>query len=119
VFAASPSNSMAMIESIRAGRVVETSHLPTLSDATAGGVEPGAITLELCAALVDECLAVDEDAIGASMRTFIDAEHQLLEGSAGVAVAALVAARGRFAGQNVVVVICGANIDAARLKSAL
>lgn len=31
---------------------------PTLSDATAGGVEDGAVTLATCAAVLDDCLTV-------------------------------------------------------------
>lgn len=117
--AVSPVNSKAMIESVRAGRIVETEHLPTLSDGTAGGVEPGAITLGTCARLVDEFLEVNEDAIKGAMRLFIESHHMLLEGSAGVAVAGLLAARESLARKSVAVVICGANIGADRLKEAL
>jgi threonine dehydratase len=108
-----------MMESVRAGHVVETVHLPTLSDGTAGGVEQGTITLDLCRRLVDEFVDVDEDAIRSGMRLFIESHHQLLEGSAGVAIAGLLAVKERIAGQSAVVVICGANIDADRLKAAL
>lgn len=118
IIAASPRNSMAMIESVRAGTVVETTHLPTLSDGTAGGVEPGSITLDLCTSLVDEYIVVEEAEIAAAMRAFIETHHMLCEGSAGVALAALDRLRGREH-RNVAAVICGANISAAVLKSAL
>ncbi len=118
VVGASPRNSMAMVESVRAGRIVETEHRPTLSDGTAGGVEPGSITFALCQSLVDEFVVVDETEIKAAMRGFIEAHHLLCEGSAGVALAALDTLRGRGY-QSVAVVISGANISAAVLKSAL
>jgi threonine dehydratase len=117
--AASARNSKAMMESVRAGRVVETEHLSTLSDGTYGGVEPDAITLDLCRDLVDMFVDVDEAAIKAAMRVFIEAHHMLLEGSGGVAIAGLLAQKERFAGRSVAVVICGANISADRLKEAL
>lgn len=119
IVAASPRNSKAMMESVRAGRVVETVHLPTLSDGTAGGVEEETVTFELCRRLVDEFVDVDEDAIKSAMRLFIESHHMLLEGAAGVAIAGLLAAKSRLAGRTVVVVICGANIGADRLKEAL
>jgi threonine dehydratase len=117
--AASAANSKSMMDSVRAGRVIETVHLPTLSDGTAGGVEAGTITFETCRELVDDYVDVDEDSIKGAMRLFIEAHHMLLEGSAGVAIAGLLARKDDLAGKNVVVVICGANISADRLKEAL
>jgi threonine dehydratase len=40
----SPENSQVMIQSVAAGRILDLPSLPTLSDGTAGGIEPGAIT---------------------------------------------------------------------------
>jgi threonine dehydratase len=115
----SPANSPALHECMKAGRVVDVECLPTLSDATAGGVEEGAITVELCRELVDESLLVNEDEIADAMREYIDAHHQLIEGSAGVALAALKRERARFANQKVAVLICGGNIGRAKLLSVL
>ncbi len=112
-------NSMAMAASVRAGRIIETEHLPTLSDGTAGGVEPGAITFDLCRELVDEFVEVSEDEIAAALRLFIEAHHMLCEGAAAVAVAGMLRAKDRLRGKNVVAVICGANISADQLKVAL
>lgn len=119
VVAASARNSNVMMKSIRAGRIVTIDHLPTLSDGTAGGVEEGAITFDLCRELVDHFVDVDENAIKAAMRLFIESHHMLLEGAAGVAIAGLLASKDRLAGRKAAVVICGANIDAAGLKAAL
>ena len=119
VIAASPHNSMTMIASVRAGRIIETEHLPTLSDGTAGGVEHAAITLDLCTNHVDDYIEITEDEIKAAMRLFIEAHHMLLEGSAGVAIAALLKSKKALEGKTVAVIICGANISADRLKEAL
>jgi len=119
VIGASPANDAAMAASVRAGRVTEIDARPTISDATAGGVEDEAITLPLCAELVDEWALVEEAEIRSALRFVIDTEHQLVEGSAAVAVAAgLRAGRGR-PGQTIAVVSCGANISADALAAAI
>ncbi|MFH1845922.1 MAG: threonine/serine dehydratase [bacterium] len=115
----SPVNSPVMIESLRAGEIVEMPSLPTLSDGTAGGVEPGAITFDLCRELVDRFVTVSEDAIAASLRSFMRAQHQLVEGAAAVALAAYRQEWDRLAGRNVVIVICGGNIDLDTLRRVL
>jgi threonine dehydratase len=115
----SPENSAIMIESVRAGRILDLPSLPTLSDGTAGGVEQGSITFELCRTLVDEYVTVTEDEIAESLRQFTDAHHLLVEGAAAVAVASYVKTRERFAGMRVVVVICGGNISLETLKQVL
>lgn len=112
-------NSKAMAESVLAGRIVETQHLPTLSDGTAGGLEPGAITLELCRTLVDEFVDATEEEISSALRLFVESEHMLCEGAAALAIAGLLRAKEHVRGKNVVVVVCGANISAERLKEAL
>lgn len=118
VVAVSPQNSKAMMESVKAGHVIDTAHAPTLSDATAGGIDHDTITFELCRRYVDDFVDVDEDAIRAGMREAIEREHLLVEGSAGVAIAGLDRVEG-IAGRKVVVVLCGANIDPSKLKEAL
>ena len=118
VIGAQPANSRVMIESVRAGRVVEIPSLPTLSDGTAGGVELDTLTFPLNRELVDEWIEVPEDEIARAMRHAIEVEHMLIEGAAGVAVAALSRARRPLSGR-VAVVLCGANVSAARLREVL
>jgi threonine dehydratase len=119
IIGALPANSPVMAESVRAGHIVERESFPTLSDGTAGGIEPDALTFPVCQALVSEWVTVSEDEIASAMRTFIDEHHMLLEGSAGVALAAFTRNASRHAGQRVAVVICGANISRATLASVL
>ena len=119
VVACSPERSPVMHASLAAGRIVEMESRPTLSDGTAGGVEPGAITFELCRAIVDESVLVSENEIRDAVRLVVGHHHTLIEGAAGVAVAGYLANRERFAGLDVAIVLCGANIDAAVLKAIL
>jgi threonine dehydratase len=115
----SPKNSQVMIQSVKAGQILDLPSLPTLSDGTAGGIEAGAITFDLCRTLVDDYLTVSEEEIAASLRLFIGAHHMLIEGAAAVAIAAYLKSCQRFAGQNVVIVICGANISLETLRQVL
>ncbi len=114
-----PAASSVMTKSIEAGQVLELESHPTLSDGTAGGVEPDAITFELCRSVVDDYLLVDEEAIAAAMIDFIDKQHQLAEGAAGVALAAFLANAAEFRGRNVVILVCGGNVSSETLRSIL
>jgi threonine dehydratase len=114
-----PRASAVMAHSVAAGRVLDEPSEPTLSDGTAGGIEPDSITFGLCRALVDEFVLVDEEQIAAAMRRFIDYEHQLVEGSAGVAVAAMLSQKEAIAGRKVVVLVCGGNVSRDTLKQVL
>lgn len=114
IIAASAANSAAMHHSVMAGRVVETPHLPTLSDGTSGGIEADTITFEMCRSLVDDWLLIDEDSIAAALRRYTGANDDPIEGSAALALAAVepAAPRGR-----VVVIVCGGNISAESLAA--
>ena len=111
-----PLNSPVMLESVRVGRIVEMDGLPTLSDGTAGGIEPDAITFDICRRVVDDWMTVSEAEIADAMRLVYRESGEIIEGAAGVAVAALLQSGQRFAGQTVAVVICGGNIDEARFR---
>ncbi|MEV0800499.1 pyridoxal-phosphate dependent enzyme [Kribbella sp. NPDC050281] len=119
VYGASPVRDDAMAASVRAGEIIQVDAQATLSDGTAGSVEPGSITFELCRELVDDWVLVSEDAISAALRMVIDTEHQLIEGSAAMAFAATRARRTELEGKRVAVVSCGGNISASTLVAAL
>ncbi|MFN7947654.1 MAG: threonine/serine dehydratase [Blastocatellia bacterium] len=114
-----PENSPEMAVSVRAGHFVEMVPQPTLSDGTAGGFEPGAITFDLCRTLIDDYVLVSEAGIAAAMRQFMEAHHMLIEGAAGAALAGYARLQDQFRHQNVVIIICGANISLSTLKSIL
>ena len=109
---ASPANDPAMAASVAAGRIVEVDASPTFSDGTAGGVEPEAITFDLCRRLVDRWETVSERDIARAIRSMIDDQHELVEGAAGVALAAAERHAASNPGTSVVVVSCGRNLGA-------
>jgi threonine dehydratase len=109
-----PTNSPVMKASVEAGRIVDLPTLPTLSDGTAGGIEAGAVTFDLCRRLVDDWVAVDEPAIAAALRHLFERHRVAVEGAAGVGVAGLRAhaVAGRLpAGARAAVVLCGGNLE--------
>ncbi|MDZ7644535.1 MAG: pyridoxal-phosphate dependent enzyme [Woeseiaceae bacterium] len=116
IFGCQPAASAVMAESVNSGKLLDLASAPTLSDGTAGGIEPGAITFDLCAELVNDFVLVTEEQIAAAMRDYIDTHHMLLEGAAGVALAALRKRSADLRGKNVVVIICGANISRDTLR---
>jgi threonine dehydratase len=119
IIGASPANDAAMAAAVEAGRIVEIDASPTFSDGTAGGVEPGSMTFPLCSELVDDWLLVSEAQLCSAVSLAIDVEHQLLEGAAGVALAAGLATAAERADQTIAVVCCGANISSSTLQQVL
>ena len=111
VIGCSPENSAVMIHSMKAGRVLDLESRPTLSDGTAGGIEENSITFPICCNVIDESVLVTENEIKKAMITYMEKEHQLLEGAAGTAVAALIKKKDDLHGKRVGVVICGGNIS--------
>ena len=119
IIGCSPENSPNMHESVQAGKIVESQDLPTLSDGTAGGMEPDAITFALCQKYVDDWLLISEDEIKNAMKMIFEQNRLVIEGSAGVAVAGLIQSKEKLAlskEANVVIVICGGNVDINKFK---
>lgn len=114
-----PAASAVMTESVRSGHILELPGDATLSDGTAGGIEAGSVTFDLCRELVTDFVTVTESEIAEAMRNFIDAHHMLLEGAAGVALAGLKASERRYRDQNVVVIVCGGNISRETLRAVI
>jgi threonine dehydratase len=106
-----PENSRVLYESIKAGRIVDYPEQPTVSQSTAGGLEQGSVTLEVCSRVIDRSVLVSEEEILSAMRLVQHAKGWLMEGAAGVAVAAFLKEAPRYVGKNVVIVICGGNVS--------
>jgi threonine dehydratase len=106
-----PENSPVMLECMRARRVVEVAEQPTLSESTAGGLEPGSVTLDLCRRVIDREVLVSETAIAAAMRLVLETEHWLIEGAAAIAVAAVLQEAPRYRDRRVAIVLCGRNVS--------
>lgn len=116
VVGCTPLNSPPLYESIKAGRIVNVPIHPTLSDGTAGGIEPNTITLDLCQKLIDRFIVVTEEEIKQAIIFMLEKHHMVIEGAAGVTVAAYLQEKERFHGKNVVLIICGRNIGLDTLK---
>lgn len=114
IIGASAANSAAMHQSVAAGSIVEVEHYETLSDGTAGGIEARSTTFEMCRTLVSDWLLVTENEIAEAMRAYMSNYPDRIEGSAGVALAAL--DHTDLVGP-VVVVICGGNVADATLAA--
>ena len=117
-----PEHAPAMYQSVRAGRLIEVPDEPTLSDGTAGNIEPGAITFPFCRDLIDELVLVSEEEIATAMRDVMLADHLVIEGSAGVAVAGwrkFTAGRPRLADRESAIVLCGGNVSATTISRIL
>ncbi len=83
-----PANATSMYTSLENGKIQEVAEQETLSDGTAGGVEPGAITFALCQQLIDQKVLVSEQEIKDAMRLIAHTDRWMIEGAAGVALAA-------------------------------
>ena len=101
----------AMIECQRAGRPVPVEELPTLADALGGGIGlDNRYTFRMVRDLVDDFVTVTEAEIAAAVRHAYWSEHQVVEGSGSVGIAALLAGKVRDAGVTLALV-SGGNID--------
>ncbi|MCS4283666.1 threonine dehydratase [Pseudomonas sp. BIGb0278] len=105
-----PANSPALHASLAAGRIIEVDEEETISDGTAGGVEPDSVTLGLCQRLLSQRVLVSEAQIKAAMREVAASERWIIEGAAGVAMAGMLALAEEYHGKKVAVVLCGRNI---------
>jgi threonine dehydratase len=104
-------NSMALAAAMEAGKVVEVEHLPTLADGVAGGMDEDSVTLGLARSVVDEVVVCSEVEIAGALARLAVEEHMLVEGAAGLALAALLKQPERYRGQVNAVVLCGGNFD--------
>ncbi len=114
-----PRASAVMTASVKAGEILDLPSELTLSDGTAGGIEEGSITFDLCRDIISKFLVVTEDEIAHAMREFIDSHHMLLEGAAGVAIAGFLQVANDYKNKNVVILICGGNISRETLKKVI
>lgn len=112
-----PANSPEMTMSLKAGKITNMdTPIPTLSDGSAGGIEEGSITFPICQSVVDKTLLASEDEIANAIKYIAHKHHKIIEGAAGVAVACLMKKKDQFYGRNVIIVLCGSNIDIQKFK---
>ena len=108
-----------MSASIQAGKQVFVKHKPTLSDGSAGGVEPDSITFDICQKYVDGYLQVSESEIKKSMFLMIDKHKKIIEGAAAVPLAALLANKKIFEDKNVVVILSGSGVGIETIRKVM
>ena len=114
-----PEQAPDMYRCIQAGEIIEIEQHDTLSDGSAGGVEPGSLTFPVCRDLVDDYILVSEEEIKSAMRLMVETHHKIIEGAAAVSLAAFLRNRDRFRSRTVVIIICGANIATRKLLNVL
>ncbi|HEY4254383.1 MAG TPA: threonine/serine dehydratase [Roseomonas sp.] len=114
-----PENSPCMLRAIEAGGILDVEEAPTLSDGTAGAVEPGSVTFPICQAVIDEMVTVTEAEIAAAMRRLAMTDRWMVEGAAGVALAGLAQRAPAWRGRKLAAVLCGRNIALDRFLAAI
>lgn len=101
----------AMYQCIRAGRPIVVEELTTLADSLGGGIGlDNAYTFDMVQKLVDDIVLVSEKEIAEAIRHAYWEEHQIIEGSGSVGVAAVLANRLSLKGPTAVL-LSGGNID--------
>ena len=111
-----PETSAFMAASLAAGRLVEIDERPTIADAVAGGIEPGAITFPLCRDLVEAIEIVPEASIVRAMALVFERHGRVIEGAGALPFAALLQSPRARAGRTVVAVVSGGNIAVERFR---
>ena len=101
---------------VASGRIESMPVGPTIADGLAGNLEPGSVTPEMLEAV--PLVAVDDSDIRAAMRWLFVQHGLVAEGAGAAGVAAVLASKVEQAGQ-LVVVISGRNIAAARYAEIL
>ena len=112
-----PEKNCAMYECIKAGHILEDNSFlkDTIADGVAGGIEIGAITFDYCKKFIDKWVLTTEEEIEEAVYNMLDKEKKLVEGAAGLPIASLIKMKKEFKGKNVVLIICGGNIDTSKV----
>ena len=112
-----PDDSDAMRQSLEAGHPVRLEHVGIFADGVAVR-RVGDETFRLCQQYVDEIITVDTDQICAAIRDIFEDTRSIVEPAGGLAVAGAkkYVAERSVAGQTLVTISCGANVNFDRLR---
>lgn len=99
------------LQSVRAGRLVETNSARTFADGMAVRV-PVPEAFEVYSTGAARIVAVSDDEVAAAMRLYYRATHNVAEGAGAAPLAALMQERATLAGRRAGVILCGGNVDA-------
>ena len=97
--------------SLEADRITEITPRASLADGLVGNLEPGAMTFDLVKQVVDYVVTISEDELARAMKGLATEERLIVEGAGAAATAAVMAGKASAAGQNVVVLVTGGNVD--------
>ena len=105
-----PAGAPAMTQSWHQRRVVTTDSTDTIADAVAGRCPIPAVLNDLLL-VADDAVLVRDSSIISGMRMLLDHAGLVVEPSAALGIAAILEDRDRFAGRQVVTIVCGSNVD--------
>ena len=110
VIGVQPENASEMAASIKANQIVPPSTLPTLSDGTAGGLDPDTITFDLCKKYVDDFILVSEKEIAYALYLLYKHTKMKVEPAAALTIAGILKSKALVKGKTCIAIICGGNI---------
>ncbi len=104
-------NIPSMKESFQNGEVTSAFNAPTIADGIAVKT-PGDLTFDIIKELVDDVVVVEEDEIAQAILFMMESQKIVSEGAGAVSTAALLSGKYKpEAGENVVCVVSGGNVD--------
>ena len=110
VYGVQAASAASMFESVMTKKPVTLETVPTFADGIAVKT-PGQNTLSLVEEYVDEIVTVSEDEIAAAILALMEKQKLVSEGAGAVSVAAAMFNKLPLAGQKVVCILSGGNID--------
>ena len=113
-----PENASEMYDSLKIGHAVPSSTLATISDATAGGIEKGSITIDICDQYLSTIELCSEEQIKQAVALIVTHHQTIIEPASALGLAALMNTD-RYKGKNVVLVLTGKKINTALLTQIL
>lgn len=111
VIGVEPSHYASMLAGMKAGEPVEIQTQPTIADGLAVK-RTGVKTLAVVQRYVDEIVTVTEGEIASAILKLLEIEKTVVEGAGAAGLAAVLFQKIKgLAGKNVVMILCGGNID--------
>ncbi|MEV6272963.1 pyridoxal-phosphate dependent enzyme [Kribbella sp. NPDC051936] len=110
VICVQPLGAPALTRSWHERRVVTTETADTIADGVAGRI-PIPEVLDDLLVVADDAVLVQESSVVAGLRLLLDHAGLVVEPSAALGIAAILEDRDRFAGRQVVTIVCGSNVD--------
>lgn len=108
----------AVARSWKSGRLETTDEIGTWAEGMATR-RPAEMTLQIMRALMDDVVLVTDQELRRAARLLLQQTHNLVEGAGAAALAAVLQQHERFAGQKVVGVLSGGNLDLGQLPAIL